>query len=128
MGADQAYAYDLGELPPAENQFDVVFDAASSLKFSGADGFLTRNGRYITTMPHLDVGGFLKSLFSRRKWGFLLVSDTDSERMERLRSLIAAGAFRETIEKLFLLSLARDGFDHQQGTGKGSKILLDLVS
>nr|WP_298895026.1 NAD(P)-dependent alcohol dehydrogenase [uncultured Altererythrobacter sp.] len=128
LGADEAYAYDRGELPPAEHQFDVVFDAAAALKFAGADGFLTPQGRYITTMPHLDVGGFLKSLFSRRKWGFLLVSDTDRERMERLRSLIAAGAFRDTIEKIFPLAIARDAFNHQQGTGKGGKILLDLIS
>lgn len=128
LGADEAYAYDRGELPPAENQFDVVFDAAATLKFAGAGRFLTPQGRYITTMPHLDVGGFLKGLFSRRKWGFLLVSDTDRERMERLRSLIADGAFRETIEKIFPLAIAREAFDHQQGTGKGGKILLDLTS
>lgn len=128
LGAAEAFAYDRGELPPADNQFDVVFDAAASLKFSGADGFLTPNGRYMTTMPHLDVGGFLKSLFSRRKWGFLLVSDTDSQRMERLRCLIAEGVFRETIEKIFPLAIARDAFDHQQGAGKRGKILLDLIS
>jgi len=128
QGAVETYAYDKNELPPAINQFDLVFDTAPSLSFSSAAPFLKRNGRYISTMPHLDIIGAIKSLFSRRKWEFLLEYDTDSKRMKRLSELISQGAFEPVIERVFSLQTALDAFNHQQTAGKRGKILIDFRS
>lgn len=127
-GASDAYAYDRGEMPEAANQFDVVLDAAPSLSFGSARKYLTPRGTYVTTMPHLDFGGFLGSLFSRRKWGFLLVSDTDEGRLGRLRALMEEGVFRPVIESIIPVDRAVEAFERQQGTGKRGKILLDFSS
>ena len=105
-----------------------MFDTAPALSFKLARKFLKSNAHYITTMPHLDISGFLRGLFSRRKWGFLLEYNTDSARMERLRSLIADGAFRPVIDSIFKLEQAPEAFDSQQKTGKRGKILIDLSS
>lgn len=128
LGASDVLAYDRGELPRPGNQFDVVFDAAAALSFTRVGKFLKPKGRYVTTMRHLDVGGFLKSLLSPRKWGFLLVSDTDAEKMARLQRLMAEGVFQETVDKVFPVASAREALDYQQGTGKRGKILLDFTS
>ena len=126
LGAASAFAYDRDELPEAEEQFDVVFDAAPSLSFSRARPFLRKNGLYVSTMPHLDAIGWARSLFSRRRWGFLLERDTDVKRMERLRTLMAEGAFSATVDSLFPLKEATDAFARQATPGKRGKILLDL--
>ena len=126
-GASEAYAYDKRELPKSDKQFDLVFDAAPSLSFSKALKYLKPQGQYITTMPHLDVPGFLTSLFSRRKWGYLMETDTGATRMERLRELMSQNAFRPAIDSVHPLATAADAFDRQQETGKRGKILLNCT-
>jgi len=126
QGALQAYAYDQKELPPSQHQFDVVFDTAPSLSFSKAKQYLKPAGKYITTMPHLDVGGFARSLFSRQKWGYLMEYNADAPRMERLRTLISEGAFTSVIDSVYPSDGAQDAFTHQLESGKRGKILLDF--
>jgi len=126
QGASRAYAYDKNEMPEEENQFDLVFDAAPSLSFRSAKKYLKPLGRYITTMPHLDVAGFVMSLFSRRKWGYLMEYNTDVARMERLRVLISQGAFTSVIDSVYSLEMAADAFDRQLKSGKRGKIVIDF--
>ncbi|GEM_PF-520383 len=124
-GAKIAYAYDKNEMPVPAKQFDLVFDAAPSLSFSTASKYLASRGKYITTMPHEDVMGFFHALFSRRKWGYLMVYTTDKARMERVRLLIEQGAFSQLIDSTFRLENAVEAFAHQHQKGKKGKILLD---
>ena len=126
LGASSAYAYDDDELPKPEEQFDVVFDAAPSLSFSVAQLFLRKGGVYVSTMPHRDVTGWVRSLFSSRRWGFLLEHNTDAKRMERLRALVAEGAFSPTVDSIFPVKDAGEAFARQQTSGKRGKILLDF--
>ena len=126
-GASEVYAYDRAELPEAKNQFDLVFDTAPSLSFAAARALLKPRGCYIPTMPHLDIGGFARALFSRKKWGFLLESDTDEKRMRRLCELMTQGAFRPAIDSIHPLANAADAFARQQESGKHGKILIDFA-
>lgn len=125
-GAVEVYAYDKSELPNPSHQFDLIFDAAPSLSFSKTRQFLKPRGCYITTMPHLDIPGFARALFSRQKWGFLMESDTNEKRMERLRSLMAEDAFRPAVDSIHSLADAQQAFTRQQGRGKRGKILIDF--
>ncbi|MBL4587657.1 MAG: zinc-binding dehydrogenase, partial [Flavobacteriales bacterium] len=97
-----------------------------SLSFSSSVKYLKPQGRYITTMPHLDVAGFFISLLSRRKWGYLMVADTDAERMQRLCTLMSEGGFGSAIDSIFSLDKAADAFVRQQGSGKRGKIMIDF--
>ena len=126
QGAVNAFAYDRNEMPKQENQFDLVFDTAPSLSFSASAAYLKPQGTYITTMPQLDIAGFLRSVFSKRKWGYLMESDTDHERMSRLQELMAAGVFRGVVDSIHPLAAAGDAFAHQLGRGKRGKILIDF--
>lgn len=126
-GAVNTWAYDRNEMPPVQQQFDVVFDTAPSLSFAKAQPYLTARGVYINTMPHLDVPGFLRSLFSRRRFGYLMVADTDSQRMTRLADLMCAGAFSDVTYANFPLADAASAFALQLQPGKRGKILLDCL-
>ncbi len=126
QGATNALAYDANEFPLKEKQFDTIFDAAPSMSFSKALPFLKPSGTYVTTMPHLDVGGFLRSLVSRRRWGFLLESDTDQKRLERLSELMAAGVFAPIVDSAYSLRDATKAFARQEERGKRGKIILDM--
>lgn len=126
QGASYVYAYDKAELPEDSGQFDLVFDAAASMSFASANCFLKATGIYITTMPQLDITGFIRSLFSKKKWGYLMEYNTDATRMERLRSLIAQQAFSPVIDSIYELSVAEDAFERQLKPGKKGKILLDF--
>ena len=125
-GAAGAFAYDKNEMPLREKQFDMVFDTAPSLGFSASVGYLKARGTYVTTMPQLDIPGFLHSLFSHGKWGYLMEADTDHKRMSRLQELMAAGAFMEVVDSIYPLAEASDAFAHQLGHGKRGKILIEF--
>ncbi|MEH6910065.1 MAG: NAD(P)-dependent alcohol dehydrogenase [Oceanicoccus sp.] len=126
QGAATACAYDKDELPQPTNQFDVVFDTAPSLSFSVCTNYLKQQGTYITTMPHLDISGFIGSFFSRKKWGYLMEADTDVRRMSRLLGLMDAGAFGEVIDCIYPLTEADDAFQRQLQPGKQGKILINF--
>ncbi|MEM9316960.1 MAG: zinc-binding dehydrogenase, partial [Pseudomonadota bacterium] len=104
QGAADAFAYDRGEMPPRNNQFDLVFDTAPSLGFGASTGYLKTRGTFVSTMPQQDVVGFLRSVFSRRKWGYLMESDTDELRMARLQKLMTAGAFSDVVDSIYPLA------------------------
>ncbi len=126
LGATDALAYDTNEALPKENQFDTIFDAAPSMSFSKALPFLKPRGTYITTMPHLDVSGFLRSLGSRRKFGFLLESNTDQKRLGHLSELMAQGVFAPVVDSSYMLADAQKAFDRQRESGKRGKIILEM--
>ena len=128
QGASDALAYDTKDLLPKENQFDTIFDAAPSMSFSKARPYLKLKGTYITTMPHLDVPGFVRALVSRRKWGFLLESDTDQKRLGRLSVLMEEGVFVPAIDSVFAFEDAALAFARQEESGKRGKILLSLIN
>jgi NADPH:quinone reductase-like Zn-dependent oxidoreductase len=125
-GAEGAFAYDKNEMPLRNKQFDMVFDTAPSLGFSASIGYLKARGTFVSTMPQQDIAGFVRSLFSQRKWGYLMELDTDHNRMSRLYELMAAGAFREVVDSIYPLAEASDAFAHQLGRGKRGKILIDF--
>ncbi len=130
-GADNVYAYDAPDGPSAvmdnRRAYTCVFDTAPSLSFGRAKGLLKPGGTYVTTMPHLDVTGFLRSLVSRRRWGFLLESNTDQQRLSRLADLMEAGVFRPIVDSTYTLDDAASVFSRQEERGKNGKIMLDFT-
>jgi len=126
QGATKVYAYDRQSFPSKDARFDLIYDTAPSLSFSIAKNYLNPHGRYITTMPHLDIVGLLKSLFSMKKWGYLMEYDTDQVRMERFRILMEEGCFLSVIDSVFKLENVTEAFKHQLQPGKKGKILIDL--
>ena len=66
------------------------------------------------------------SLFSRRKWGYLMEYKAGASQMERLRVLISEGAFTALIDSVYSADRAQDAFTHQLESGKRGKILLDF--
>lgn len=128
LGASTVLAYGTREQLPEENQFDTIFDAAPSLTFSKALPLLKPKGTYITTMPHLDMAGFLRALASSRKWGFLLESDTDPKRLARLSALMEEGVFTPIVDRSHTLQDAADAFARQEESGKRGKIILEMLT
>ncbi|MEM8499733.1 MAG: NAD(P)-dependent alcohol dehydrogenase [Pseudomonadota bacterium] len=126
QGAKDVYAYDNQELPPASNQFNVVLDAAPSLSFSRARCFLVPRGLYIPTMPHLDVPGYILSLITKQRWGYLMENKTERSRMDRLGDLMADDAFAPIIDSIHPLASAELAFKRQCESGKRGKILIDF--
>jgi len=126
VGARHTYAYDRQEMPSADNQYDLVFDAAASMSFAKSVKFLKPKGIYITTMPHEDIPGFFRALFSRRKWGYLMESDTGPARMSRLHALMELKALSPAIDSIHALTQAAAAFGRQHETGKRGKILIDF--
>lgn len=124
QGAREAVAYDLDEPLPKGTTYNTVFDTAPSLGFVKAKPFLKRRGTYITTMPHLDVPGAIASVFSFRKWGFLLESNTDEKRLGRLSALMAEGVFEPVVDSTYALADAAQALQHQRGRGRRGKIIL----
>lgn len=129
-GAGNVYAYDAegssADVKSNRHKYTCVFDTAPSLSFASAKSLLRPNGIYITTMPHLDISGFVRSLSSRRRWGFLLESDTDQKRLARLVQLMETNALRPIVDSIYSVDDAASAFARQEERGKRGKILIDF--
>lgn len=125
-GAKTVLAYDQNDPLPRGARFDTIFDTAPSLSFAKAKPYLKTRGTYVTTMPHLDVLGFVGGLVSRRKWGLLLEGNTDEKRLGRLVSLMSEGAFTPVVDSSFPLAEAAQAFARQRERGRRGKIILTL--
>lgn len=125
-GATTALAYDRNDPIPAGIKFDTIFDTAPSLSFAKAKPYLKRRGTYVTTMPHLDISGFLSALLSPRKWGFLLEGNTDQKRLSRLVALMSEGVFKPTVDSSYPLADAAQAFARQNERGRRGKIILTM--
>jgi len=129
-GASNVYAYDAAgpsaDVRSNRRKYTCVFDTAPSLSFASAKRLLKPGGVYITTMPHLDMSGFLRSLVSQRRWGFLLEFDTDQKRLARLAQLMEANVLRPVIDSVYSVDDAASAFARQEERGKRGKILIDF--
>jgi NADPH:quinone reductase-like Zn-dependent oxidoreductase len=104
LGADEVIAYDRGDIP-AEARFDVVFETVGSRNFAALKPFLTRRGRFVSTLP--DVPALIKSRLlaplglSRRCEAVIVHPDPHG--LDRLTELIEAGKLKPHIQHVYEL-------------------------
>jgi NADPH:quinone reductase-like Zn-dependent oxidoreductase len=124
-----AAARERGEGPPYRDgeAFDLIIDAPAASSFAAAAPYLKPGGIYVTTNPLADLAGYLRSVFSRRRAGYLMMLSTTPRKLARLGDLYLAGSLRPVIDSRWPLDQADRAFDRFATPGKRGRVLLDLA-
>lgn len=124
QGADAFWPYETSPPFPPGEAHDLIIDTPARQSFRAAAPFLTRAGMYVSSNPTGDVGGLVRSAFSSRRAGFLMMLKTSPPRLQRLVELAQTGALRPVVDSVFDLSDADAAFDRFATRGKQGRVLL----
>lgn len=127
LGADAVIDYERESFTEvAEGPFDLVLDAVGKSSFGACRRLLSRGGTYLSS--ELGPGGenlYLPILtrFSRERVVFPMPSDIPRS-LERLRGLLASGAFRPLVDRRYPLDRIADAFRYVNTGRKIGNVLV----
>ena len=108
------------------DRFDLVVDTPAKYTRAKAAPFLAPGGMYVTTNPFKDLGGFVVSIFSSRKSGYLLMLSTTQAKLKRMIDLHLQGTFVPVIDSRFGLAQANEAFGRFATRGKRGRVILEM--
>ena len=126
QGAHQFRPYETDPAVSPGDAFDLILDTPARLSFSAAAPSLSRSGMYVSSNPASDLAGLVRSRFSSRRAGFLMMLKTSPSRLTRLLELIEKGVLCAAIDSIFDLAEADRAFDRFATRGKQGRVLLRL--
>lgn len=126
QGAHAFAPYETGPFPSRGDAYDLIIDTPARLSFRAAAPSLTQRGVYVSSNPTADLAGLVRSAFSARRAGFLMMLKTSPARLKRLVELADTGTLRPVIDSVFDLNEADAALDRFATRGKQGRVLLRL--
>lgn len=127
--AQGAHAFSPYETSPGllpGDTYDLIIDTPARFSFRAAAPFLAQRGIYVSSNPAADLAGFVRSAFSSRRAGFLMMLKTSPAHLKRLVELAEAETLRPVIDSVFELAEADAAFARFATRGKQGRVLLRL--
>ena len=109
-----------------DQQFDVVFDVVGNNTFNACKKVLKNNGIYINTNPQKDVLGFVLSLFSSKKAGYLMAIEGSNTDLDYTNRLIEQGRIKPITAKVFPFSKIIEAHNYFEENTTFGKVILDM--
>lgn len=126
LGADRTLDYKKEDFTRLEEQFDIVFDVASTSTFKSCKNILKNSGIYITTNLFSDLLGFVLSIFSSKKVGYLMVLKGSRSDLEYTNQLIEQGSVKPIVEKIFPFSQIVEAHKYFENNSRKGKVILNM--
>ena len=120
LGADRVIDYTQEDFTKSDETYDIIFDTVGKSSFSGCQGSLKKNGRYLLT-----VGGLMNyvlMLWTSMVGGKRVICGMSIEKTEALmflKELIEAGKIKPVIDRCY--PLEQDGSRRTAMSNKGTK-------
>ncbi|HEY6107200.1 MAG TPA: NAD(P)-dependent alcohol dehydrogenase [Anaeromyxobacteraceae bacterium] len=125
LGADEVVDYRQEDFTRGGRRWDVVFDAHGGLGFQAAARVLSDRGVYATTLA--GPAAVLRHLWQRLAGGKQLALANLRDRPEdyaELAQLVASGAVKPVVGRVFPLEQAAEAFAAQEGGGTVGKVVI----
>ena len=126
LGADRTLDYKREDFTKLGEQFDIIFDIASTSNFKSCKNILKNKGIYITTNPFSDLLGFVLSLFSSKRVGYLMATEGSSSDLEYTNQLMEQGNVKPVVEKVFPFSKIVEAHKYFESNSRKGKVILNM--
>jgi NADPH:quinone reductase-like Zn-dependent oxidoreductase len=126
QGAQEFRPYETAPALQPGDAYDLIIDTPARLSFRAAAPGLSRSGMYVSSNPTSDLAGLVRSRFSSRRAGFLMMLKTSPSRLTRLAELAEQGTLRAAIDSVFDMTEADKAFDRFATRGKQGRVLLRM--
>jgi NADPH:quinone reductase-like Zn-dependent oxidoreductase len=125
LGADKVIDYRREDFAESGETYDVIFDTVCKSSFSHCRRSLTENGRYLVTLPTLEV--LLQMVWTSRRGGKQVKNgsgDVTVDDLVFLKDLAEAGKVRPVIDRRFPLEQTAEAFKYvEKGHKKGNVVI-----
>jgi NADPH:quinone reductase-like Zn-dependent oxidoreductase len=125
LGADEVLDYRQEDFTRGNRRWDVVFDAHGGVGFMAAARVLSERGAYATTLA--GPAAVMRHLWQRLAGGRQLAMANLRDRPEdyaEMARLIASGAVKPLVARVFPLEQAAEAFAAQEGGGTVGKVII----
>jgi NADPH:quinone reductase-like Zn-dependent oxidoreductase len=130
MGATQVIDYTQEDFTKNGQTYDIIFDTPAKSSFSKCKGSLTKNGKYLTTVPWPEVimQMLWTSIASRKKAIFrpmgLRSASKKTKDLVFLNELVKAGKLKTVIDRVYPLEQIVEAHRYvEQGHKKGNVVI-----
>lgn len=127
LGAEEVVDYRKEDFTRGSRRWDVVFDAHGGIGFQAAARVLAERGVYATTLA--GPAAVLRHLWQRLAGGKQLALANLRDRPEdyaELAQLVASGAVRPVVARVFPLEQAAEAFEALEGGGMVGKVVIRI--
>jgi NADPH:quinone reductase-like Zn-dependent oxidoreductase len=129
LGADAVLAYDRERIPEGA-KFDVIFDTVKAARFRKIARRLTKQGRYVATLPD-PVGMMMSKLLwplGYRKRCRMIMMRPDGNRLADLAALVQVGKVRPVIDRTYPLADLAEAHRYSETHRARGKIVVTVLT
>jgi NADPH:quinone reductase-like Zn-dependent oxidoreductase len=128
LGAEEVVDYREEDFTRGGRRWDVVFDAHGGIGFRAAARILSGRGRYATTLagPRAVLRHLWQRLAGGRRLALANLRDRPEDYAE-LAQLVASGAVKPVVARVFPLEQAAEAFAAQEAGGTVGKVVLRVA-
>jgi NADPH:quinone reductase-like Zn-dependent oxidoreductase len=130
LGADTVIDYTKADFTNIGQTYDVIFDAVGKSSFSRCKGALTRNGKYLSTVPTFGVVFQMlwTSMIGSKKAKFATAGlMQNKENLAFLKELIEAGKLKAVIDRRYLLEQIPEAHSYVETGRKKGNVIITVV-
>ena len=124
LKADRCIDYATVDFSQEDRKYDIVFDVASTKKFTACKNILKRKGAYITTNPFQDIQGLIAAKFSNKKCPYLFVSHGNKARLDEVKKLVEKKKILPVMDRAFPMDQVVEAHRYSESKEKKGKAVL----
>lgn len=130
LGADTVIDYTKADFTNIGQTYDVIFDAVGKSSFSRCKAALTRNGKYLSTVPTFRIVFQMlwTSMIGGKKAKFAAAGlMQNKENLAFLKELIEAGKLKAVIDRRYLLEQIPEAHRYVETGRKKGNVIITVV-
>lgn len=127
LGADIVIDYRQTDVKALKQEFDLIFDLTTNLRFNQIKGILSKKGRFIPADPMKNALDFLINPACSKKTKYLFVQYGNHEKLARIAKWVEQGRLIPQIDMVFSFSEFNQAFDRISQKGRKGRTVLSLV-
>ena len=126
LGADDCIAYDKPNLLGLDNKYDIFFDVFGNYSYKKIKYMLSKNGRYITTVPSKDI--FKQQVLNmfRNKKAKLVIVKSNKNDLNWLAKTISNNKIFPVIDKIYPFSEIKAAQSYLETKRARGKVIITL--
>lgn len=126
LEADKTINYKEQKLQSLSDQYDILFDLTTKVRFSAIRDLLNPKGVFIPANPFNHLSSLFKNLFRKQKVGFLMVVREDHAKFSKITKWVEEGKLIPIIDSSYSLKDYQKGFDRLFEEGKRGRIIIKI--
>ncbi len=127
LGADHVIDYQQTDIKTLKEEFDLIFDLTTKVRFKSIKHLLSKNGRFIPADPMKNAVDFLNNAVGSKQTKYLFVQYGNYEKLTRVAGWVEEGRLTPQIDSEFSFSEFNTAFERVSEKGRKGRIVLRIA-